>query len=106
LKKSRGTDILVPVNKYELTVVLDGKAGASSKKKYSEAIEGIVKIFKGKIVKASDWGVNELAYKIGKSTSGFYLFFDLELEGKGVKALIDKLRVDGDVLRYLIIKNG
>jgi len=102
----------VPVNKYELTVVLDGKAGASSKKKYSELVEGIAKIFKGKIVKASDWGVKELSYpisgnsKVGKSTSGFYLFFDLELEASGVKAVIDKLRVDGEVLRYLIIRNG
>lgn len=99
-------DILASVNKYELTLVLDGKAGASAKKKYAEAVEAIVKIYKGKVVKASDWGVKELAYKIGKSTSGFYLFFDLELDGKGVKALNDKLRVDGEILRYLIIKNG
>jgi small subunit ribosomal protein S6 len=95
----------VPVNKYELTLVLDGKAGASAKKKYTELVEGVVKIFKGKVVKASDWGVKDLTYKIKKSTSGFYLFFDLELEGSGVKALNDKLRVDGEILRYLIIKN-
>lgn len=93
------------MNKYELTLVLDGKAGSAKAKKVTEGLEKILKIFKGAIKESKEWGVRELAYKIGKSETGLYLFFELELDGAGVKALNDKLRTDPDVLRYLIVKS-
>jgi len=87
-------------------MVLDGKAGSAKKKKVSETLESLMKLFKGKITDSKDWGVKDLAYGIGKSATGLYLFFELELDGKAVKALNDKLRVDAEILRYLIVKNG
>ena len=92
------------MNEYELTLVLDGKAGAAKKKKTVETLESILKLFKGAIKESKEWGVKELAYKIGKSETGLYLFYELELDPKGVKALNDKLRTDGEVLRYLLIR--
>jgi len=93
-------------NKYELTIVLDGKTGSAKKKKVTETLESLMGVFKGKITGSTDWGVKDLAYKIGKSSSGVYLYFELELDGKSVKGLNDKLRVDMDLLRYLLIRNG
>ncbi|HTK03320.1 MAG TPA: 30S ribosomal protein S6 [Alphaproteobacteria bacterium] len=87
------------MNNYELTIVLDAKAGAPKKKKVVESIEKLAKI-----VKEKDWGVKELAYKIGKSESGLYLFFEVEVDPKSVKALNEKLRTDADILRFLLIK--
>lgn len=92
------------MNKYELTVVVDGKSGAAKKKKVTENVESLVKIYKGKISDSKDWGVKDFTYKIGKSLTGLYLFFELELDAKGVKALNDKLRVDTEILRYLIVR--
>lgn len=92
------------MNKYELTLVLDGKSGASKKKKYTDLVESLVKVFKGKIADSKDWGVKEMAYKIGKSTSGLYLFFELELDPSGVKSVNDKLRVDKEILRFLLVR--
>ena len=92
------------MNKYELTIVLDGKAAAPKKKKVVEAFEKVLETFKGKVTSSKDWGVKELAYKIGKSTSGLYLYFELELDPKGVKALNEKLRTDADILRFLLIR--
>jgi small subunit ribosomal protein S6 len=92
------------MNKYELTLVLDGKAGAAKKKKVMENLDKVLKLFKGAIKESKEWGVKELAYKIGKSTSGLYLFFELELDPTGVKALNDKLRTDPDLIRFLLIR--
>ena len=99
------------MNKYELTLVVDGKAGAAKKKKVTETLEKVLSLYKGKVLSTKDWGVKELAYpirsansKIGKSLTGLYTFFEIELDGKGIKALNDKLRVDTDLLRYLLIK--
>jgi len=92
------------MNKYELTVVLDGKSGAAKIKKVTETLEKILKIFKGAIKESKEWGIKELAYKLGKNDTGLFLFFELELDPKGVKALNDKLRTDPDVIRYLLIR--
>lgn len=92
------------MNKYELTLVLDGKTGAAKKKKVTETLGKTLKIFKGVISQSKDWGVKELAYKLGKSTTGLYLYFEIDLDPSGVKALNDKLRVDEDLIRYLLIR--
>jgi small subunit ribosomal protein S6 len=91
------------MNKYELTIVLDGKAGAAKKKKVTETLEKVLEIFKSSIKESKDWGVKELAYKIDKSTTGMYLFFELEADPKATKALNDKLRNDPDIIRFLLI---
>lgn len=92
------------MNKYELTLVLDGKSGVAKKNKVVDGLKKLVEILKGKVVDSKDWGTKELAYKIGKSTTGLYLFFELELDPKGVKSVNDKLRVDADILRFLLIR--
>lgn len=92
------------MNKYELTIVLDGKAGAAKKKKLEEMLSAVLKLFKGEIKSTKDWGAKELAYKIGKSETGLYFFYELELEPQGVKALNDKLRTDAEILRFLLIR--
>jgi len=92
------------MNIYELTLVLDGKAGAAKKKKVIENLEKMLKIFKGTIKESKDWGVKDLAYKIAKSKTGLFLYFELELDSAGVKSLNDKLRTEPDLIRYLVIK--
>ncbi len=91
------------MNRYELTLVLDGKAGSAKKKKVTDTLEKIIAVYKGKILESRDWGVKDLAYEIEKSETGLYLYFELELDPKGVKSLNDKLRVDADIIRYLLI---
>ena len=92
------------MNKYELTLVVDGKTGAVKKKKVTEALEKALKIFKGEIKESKELGVKEMAYKINKSETGLYLYFELELDGVGVKALNEKLRNEPDILRFLVIR--
>lgn len=88
-----------------MTLVLDGKAGAAKKKKATETLESLIKVFKGKLTDSKEWGTKDLAYKIGKSTTGLYLNFTLELAPEGARALIDKIRVDGEIIRYLLIRS-
>ena len=91
---------------YELTIVVDGKSAAAKKKKVTESLEKILKIFKGAIKDSKDWGVKDLAYKIAKSETGHYSYFEIDLDPQGVKQLNEKLRTDDDILRYLLIRKG
>jgi small subunit ribosomal protein S6 len=91
------------MQKYELTLVLDGKASAAKKKSSTDLIEKVVAISKGKVGKVEDWGVKDLAFKIGKSTAGIYLYFPLELTPGSVKDLTAKIRANEDIIRYLLV---
>jgi small subunit ribosomal protein S6 len=93
------------MRKYGLVIVLDGKATSAKKKAVSENLEKLVKDNKGKMGAAKDLGVKELAYKIKKSTSGLFLEFELELDGAGAKDVSNKLRLQEDLIRYLLISN-
>lgn len=89
---------------YELTVVISGKATPVKKKQAQEIVEKLVSINKGKIVKVDDWGEIGLAYKIAKNESGNFLHFHLELNPETVGGIDNKLRLEEDVLRFLLIK--
>ena len=92
------------MRRYELAVVLEGKVTAAKKKKLEETIEKMVSGVKGKVGKVEDWGEKDLTYKIGKSTTGNYLFFPLELDTKEVLELDTKLKTEKDILRHLLIR--
>ncbi len=92
------------MNKYELTVVIDGGTTAAKKKSIIEKIEKLVKTFGGKMGKAEDWGKRDLFYKIKKSETGVFLFFPLELAGESAKALPQKMKTEDEIIRYLLVK--
>ncbi|MFC1710246.1 30S ribosomal protein S6 [Patescibacteria group bacterium] len=89
---------------YELTIVLEGKATAAKKKSVVELIEKLVKVSDGKVVKSDDWGTKDFAYPIGKINSGNYLFFELELGTEKIKDISLKLKLEEEILRYLLVK--
>lgn len=89
---------------YELTAVLPGKASANKKKKFIKYVEDLLKTFEGRVTKTEEWGDIDLAYKINKNEKGFFIYFELEVEPKNTKQLDDKLRLEEDVIRYLLIK--
>ena len=89
---------------YELTILLDGKVSAAKKKAVVESLSKIFKVLGVVASKPQEWGVKDLAYKIGKSSTGVYLHYALELDTKSTKALTDKLKVEEDILRFLVIR--
>ncbi len=92
------------MNKYELTLILDGKATAAKKKSVLESMEKTIKLLEGKIEKAEDWGVKELFHEIKKVKEGLYLHMPFEMEAKSIKTFEIKLKATDDILRYLIVR--
>lgn len=92
------------MQKYELTIVLDGKASSAKKKAVLTTTQKVVELLKGKVGTIQDWGVKELAYKIKKSTSGLFVFLLLELTSDSVKKLVEKVKTENDIIRYLLVR--
>lgn len=63
-------------------------------------------IAKGGEVKAVDhWGVRQLAYPIKKQQSGYYVVAQFTAEGEALPEFERLLRLDGEVMRYLLVLN-
>jgi ribosomal protein S6 len=92
------------MNKYELTVILSGKATPAKIKSFKEKIEKIVDVTKGKIAKVDEWGKLDLAYEIKDNQTGNFLNFKIELESTNIKTFKDKLRTEEEIVRYLLIR--
>ncbi len=92
------------MQKYELTVVLPGKTSAAKKKAFVEKLEKTVDAMEGKLGKLEDWGEKPLAYEIKKNEVGNYLHFPLELISTKAGQIDAKLKVDDEVLRYLLVR--
>ncbi|PID86252.1 30S ribosomal protein S6 [Candidatus Gracilibacteria bacterium] len=58
----------------------------------------------GKIVKEDIWGEKKLAYKINKSEKGFYVLFELELNGLKIKEISSSINLDKNIWRYMFVK--
>lgn len=89
---------------YELTVVLPEKTTPAKSKSFEEKIKKLVDSLKGKMGKAENWGERELGYKMKKSNSGTFLYFELELNPEAAHEIEIKLKVDDGVLRHLLVK--
>lgn len=89
---------------YELTIVIAGGASAAKKKAAQERIEKLVKLFSGSVVSFSDWGEISLSYKIKKQTNGVFLHFVVDLDPANVKSISDKLKIEEDIIRSLLVK--
>lgn len=91
---------------YELTVVLPEKTTKAKQKRVVETIEKMVKTAKGEVKDTKDWGEVELATEIDGNSSGVFLFFGLELEQESVKTLNQKVKLEEDIIRHLLVKRG
>lgn len=92
------------MSRYELTVVLPGKSTPAKKKTSRESVEKIIKTLKGKIERADDWGEIGFSYPIAKNNTGNFLHFNLELNAESAKTIVEKLRLEEGIIRYLLVK--
>ena len=69
-------------------------------------LAGLIKkiIGDGKVKKEDLWGERELVYPIKKQTHGYFVHFEFEIEPLVVKGLDKLLKVEENLLRYLLVR--
>ena len=103
--------IIPDVNSYYLTLVLKPDLEEKERKALLDSIKAKLVPASEKttsaeasVVKEDLWGVKILAYPIKKQTSGYYAHFEIQADPKNAKGLDKSLKVEEDVLRYLLIR--
>lgn len=88
---------------YEMLFIISNRFTEDEAKKCVAKVENIISQSEGKITLNEFWGKKRLAYPIKHETYGYYNLMEFDLERTALAKLEEKLRLDHDVLRHLIV---
>ncbi|OGE28050.1 30S ribosomal protein S6 [Candidatus Daviesbacteria bacterium RIFCSPHIGHO2_01_FULL_40_11] len=92
------------MNSYYLTLVLKPDLEEKERKTLLDSIGKKAVGSEGKVEKEDFWGNKDLAYPIKRQTKGYFAHFEISADPKDIKGLDKSLKVEEDVLRYLLIR--
>ncbi len=89
---------------FENTLITKQDLPKSELDKIKDKYSDIINNSSGKVIKVEEWGLLNLARKIKKYKKGFYIHYKFEGNGKTLDEINKKIRIDGSVIRHLIVK--
>jgi small subunit ribosomal protein S6 len=89
---------------YELTFIGKPDMDATNLAALIEKVKGFIAAESGTVVKLDQWGMRRLMYPIGKYKEGQYVFVTVQLEPAATARLENRLKLNEDIIRYLIVK--
>lgn len=92
------------MNSYLLTLVLKLDLEEKERKALLDSMVKKLLGEDGKVEKEDLWGAKDLAYPIKRQTKGFYAHFEISADPKNAKGLDKTLKVEEDILRYLLVR--
>lgn len=92
------------MNNYLLTLVLKPDLDEKERKALLDSVIKRLTGNEGKVKKEDLWGNKDLAYTIKKQDKGYFAHLEIEAEPKDAKDLDKMLKVEEDVLRYLLVR--
>lgn len=92
------------MNSYLLTLVLKPDLEEGERKTILDNVVKKILGVEGKVIKEDQWGQKDLAYPIKRQTKGFYAHFELDAAPKNTKGLDKSLKVEENILRYLLVR--
>ncbi len=88
---------------YETTVVIDGNLDDEAVQAVMEKVKSIITSLGGDIKSVLEPGRKKLAYKIGKSTIGYYAHIEFSAPATAIAELERQYRLNEHIIRYLTI---
>ncbi len=93
------------MTKYEIMYIIRPTVEEAARKTLIENLHSIFPAHQSSVVKVNEWGTRELAYEIDHHTKGYYVVLEVEATEEA-RAEFDRIiRLNEDVIRYLIIKD-
>ena len=89
---------------YELMLIINPSISEDDR---NSSLNNLKKLFEEnsvKVEKEDVWWEKKLAYKINNSNTGFYVLFDLELNGKTISPMTKTMNLDKNIYRHMFVK--
>lgn len=94
------------LREYEFTFITKSDLPEGQQAEVIGGYENILMRDGGEVIKKDDWGVKKLAYPIRKNFKGHYVHYDCVSNADNIAECERLLRIDENVLRYLVIRIG
>jgi small subunit ribosomal protein S6 len=90
---------------YEVVYILDPALDQAAVTAKLEKFHALAMAQGGEVVAVDHWGTRQLAYAVKKRTSGYYAVAQFRAAGEALPEFERLLRLDGEVIRYLLVLN-
>ena len=97
---------MLQMNSYLLTLVLKADLADADRKTLLDSMVKKLVGEDGKIEKEDMWGAKDLAYPSKRQTKGFFAHFEISADPKNAKGLDKTLKLEEDILRYLLVRTS
>lgn len=91
------------MSKYEHMIIVSSTISEEDRNASIENLKAIYEANNVKIEKEDVWWMKKLAYRINKSNEGFYILFDLEIDGKAIKSITNSINLDKNIWRNMFV---
>lgn len=88
------------MNSYALTLVLKNDLEEKARK---ELLDSVTKKLE-KVEKEELWGLRDLSYPIKHQSKGYYAHYLFSSEPDKIKSLDKTLKMEEDIIRYLLVR--
>ena len=92
------------MRKYEMMIIYD--ISEESKENTNSFVKENFEKNNINIINETDFGLRELAYSINEKTKGHYFIFDIESDQKSLPPMEKKIKLNKNILNYIILKQG
>ena len=96
--------IAITMREYELTVLFRADLAEKELDKEVKDLVGLLEKAGAKIAKKVDAVKKSLAYEIAKVREAYYVYCELEVDPAKLSGLGAKLKLDENLLRYLLVR--
>ena len=91
------------MREYEVVYIFDSVLTEDQVNEKLEKFNQLLTNGSGDITAVDHWGKRQLAYSIQKKTAGYYVVVQFTADAEALPDLERALKLDDDVLRYLIV---
>ncbi len=95
------------LREYEFTLIARSDLPEAERAKVFTKYEDLILKDGGEVLKKEDWGVKKMTFPMKKQHRGHYMYYDfVQSNPDHLKEAERLLRIDENVLRYLLIRTG
>jgi small subunit ribosomal protein S6 len=89
---------------YEILFIIPNKFTDDEAQKVFKKVKDLIESMDGKISFENYWGKKKFAYPINHDHYGYYAYYEFDLDRSLISEINNKLRLDKEVLRFMIVK--
>lgn len=89
---------------YESVLIARQDLGQSQVNNIVSELSNVIANNGGEVVRADNWGLKNLAYRVKKNRKGYYVLLNISAPAAAVAEYERQMRFNEDIIRYMTIK--